>query len=95
MGYRSVPMDRVWKSQTVELKPESRLFVATDGVFDQIGGPREIGYGSLRFASSLARHQHLAIPAQCDAALKDYLDYQGTQHRRDDMSFAGLQLPTA
>lgn len=95
VGYRSVPIDRRWETRTLTLRPGTRLCAATDGIFDQPGGPLRVGYGRRRFADSLGGHAGLPIGAHLAAVMRDFVDYQGTQSRRDDVAIAMLQLPVA
>lgn len=95
LGYRIVPGDRQWPTREVACPPGTRLFISTDGVFDQIGGPRGMGYSATRFLQSLRQHADLPIALQGEAAFRDFAQYQGTQQRRDDLSYVGLQMPSA
>ncbi|MBU3694261.1 MAG: PAS domain S-box protein [Rhodocyclaceae bacterium] len=93
LGYRRVPADRRWETRTLTLGEGMRLFVATDGIFDQPGGLTRVGYGRRRFAASLTAHAELPAAAQLAAVMRDFAEYQGTQSRRDDVAIAVLQLP--
>lgn len=93
IGYRGVPFDRQWETRTVNMSEQTRLFAATDGIFDQPGGPSGVGYGRRRFAGSLAAHASLPVTEQMVAVIRDFREYQGLQARRDDIAVAGLQLP--
>ncbi|MGV2481729.1 UNVERIFIED_CONTAM: serine/threonine protein phosphatase, partial [Salmonella enterica subsp. enterica serovar Weltevreden] len=45
IGYATTPDDAAWSTQVLEVAPGSLLMVATDGVIDQLGGPRQIAHG--------------------------------------------------
>ena len=36
------------ENQTLSLKPGSRVYITTDGIIDQIGGPKQIAFGKKR-----------------------------------------------
>jgi len=93
LGYRTVPLERRWDNREVRCTPDTRLFVATDGIFDQVGGPRGRGFGAVSFARSLQTHIDLPLPQQAEATMHDFEQFQGKQRRRDDIALAGLQLP--
>jgi serine phosphatase RsbU (regulator of sigma subunit) len=93
IGYRRVPLDRHWETRTVNMGAQTRLFAATDGIFDQPGGPSGVGYGRRCFAGSLAAHASLPVTEQMVAVIRDFREYQGLQARRDDIAVAGLQIP--
>lgn len=54
-----------------------------------------MGYSATRFLQSLRQHADLPIALQGEAAFRDFAQYQGTQQRRDDLSYVGLQMPSA
>lgn len=94
LGYRGVPTERRWDNREIRCTPDTRLFVATDGVFDQVGGSRGRGYGAVALARSLQTRVDLPITEQAEGAMHDFEQFQGSQRRRDDVALAGLQLPT-
>lgn len=94
LGYRMIPSDRCWTTREIECTSGTRLFAATDGIFDQIGGPRGMGYSATRFLQSLCRHRDLPIALQGEAAFREFAQYQGAQQRRDDLAYVGLQMPS-
>ena len=87
VGYVDTPFDFSWSNNTVEVAPGSLLFLTTDGLIDQIGGPREIAYGKRRMRDVLLA-QRAAPAAQLNQAmLDDFQAWQGAQPRRDDLTF--------
>lgn len=87
VGYVDSDFDYVWHNQEVVLPPASLVFVSTDGLIDQIGGPRGIALGKRRLRQLLLE-QREKTPAQVNAALLDALRlWQGEHHRRDDLTF--------
>jgi len=93
IGYRRIPIDRTWDTRTLNLNPGTRIFIVTDGIFDQPGINSRVGYGSRRFAQSLQDHSDKTLDEQVVAVVRDFKDYQGDESRRDDISVAALQLP--
>ncbi|MEG0001746.1 MAG: SpoIIE family protein phosphatase [Comamonas sp.] len=87
VGYVDSDFDYVWHNQEVMLYPGSLVFVSTDGLIDQIGGPRGIALGKRR-VRELLLEQREKTPAQVNAAVLDALRlWQGEHHRRDDLTF--------
>ena len=87
VGYVDSEFDYAWQNQQVLLPPGSLVFVSTDGLIDQIGGPRGIALGKRRVREVLLE-QRQNTPSQIDAALLDALRlWQGEHHRRDDLTF--------
>lgn len=86
IGYATTPDDAAWSTQVLEIAPGSLLMVATDGVIDQLGGPRQIAHGRKRLARFL-QEQHDRPAAQACAEFRQaFAQWQGTQRRRDDVS---------
>ena len=57
-------MDYAWENQTLSLKPGSRVYITTDGIIDQIGGPKQIAFGKKRLKN------HHGMRQQIDGAAK-------------------------
>lgn len=92
VGYRSTSADFAWSEQELELAPGRRLFLATDGVCDQIGEEKAIAYGWPRFRASLAELAGRPLAEQSEHTFQAFLNHQGRQARRDDVTLIGLDL---
>ena len=87
VGYVDSEFDYAWHNQEMLLPAASLVFVSTDGLIDQIGGPRGIALGKRRLRELLLEHRDSA-PAAINAALMEALRlWQGEQPRRDDLTF--------
>ena len=87
VGYVDTPFGFSWSAQTVEVAPGSLLFITTDGLVDQIGGPREIAYGKRRIRDVLLAQRAAPSAQLSQALLDDFQAWQGAQPRRDDLTF--------
>jgi len=87
VGYVDSAFDHRWTNQEVLLPPGTLVFITTDGLIDQVGGPRAIALGKRRLRELLYEHRH-GTPAEINQRVLDALrDWQGEQHRRDDLTF--------
>ena len=87
VGYVDSDFDYAWQNQEAILPPGSVGFVSTDGLVDQIGGPRGIAFGKRRVRELLLEHKE-KTPSELNAALLESLRiWQGEHHRRDDLTF--------
>lgn len=87
VGYVDSDPDFTWHNQTVALQASSLVFVTTDGLVDQIGGPKAIAFGKRRIRDVLLTHRD-AKAADINAAMQRELQaWQGEQLRRDDVTF--------
>jgi serine phosphatase RsbU (regulator of sigma subunit) len=89
-GYRATADDQVWETHRVALPAEGALVIATDGVTDQIGGPRALPFGKRRLAATVAgvgTGGSSAVVARIGDALAEW---QGREPRRDDVTVIAL-----
>ena len=86
-GYVDTPLDYQWTNRVLDVAPGSLLFLATDGLTDQIGGPRDIAYGKRRLREHLLAAGDGRAPQLARSLLDDLSGWQGKQPRRDDLTF--------
>eukprot|EP01035_Chromulina_nebulosa_P024548 gene24547-31968_t len=87
VGYMDTEFDFGWTNQELHLPQGSLVFVSTDGLIDQVGGPRAIALGKRR-VRELLLEQRGRTAAQVNQAVLDALRaWQGEHHRRDDLTF--------
>jgi serine phosphatase RsbU (regulator of sigma subunit) len=86
VGYVDSLADYAWTQNAIDVPQGSLLFVSTDGLTDQIGGPRKIAFGKRRALDLiLAQREHPS--SSISANLLDALaTWQGAQARRDDVT---------
>jgi len=92
LGYVDTPEDMQWDNHSMRLAPGAIVFVCTDGVIDQIGGPKHIAFGKQRLRRTLQEHAQLPMAELGRTVMNIHRHYQGTQRRRDDISFFGVRL---
>ena len=63
--------------------------MTTDGLIDQIGGPRGRSFGKRRF-QELLRNTKDTDAEQAEAVRKELAKYQGQQISRDDLTILGF-----
>ena len=93
VGYVDSLAEHAWTLHTVAISPGSLLFISTDGLIDQIGGPRKIAFGKRRALDLIRQHRAQKPSVICDHLQRALADWQGTQIRRDDITlfFARLE----
>jgi len=92
LGYLDTPMDARWTLREIPLRPGTVLVTCTDGLIDQVGGPKNIAFGRRRVREALLRHQDMPMQQLGAALMKDLAVYQGSQFRRDDVTLFGFRL---
>ena len=78
--------------QALQLKAGDRLFMSSDGLFDQSGGEMGYGFGRSRFAAQLRATFSLTLAGQMRALEAALLLYQQGNAQRDDISVVGLHV---
>ena len=91
IGYADTPDDQTWSTQDVPLAQGSLLLIPTDGVIDQIGGPKQIAHGRRRLVQFLAERRNSSANALCADFAEHFSQWQGTQRRRDDVSLLAFR----
>jgi hypothetical protein len=92
VGYHDTPTGHAWTTQRVALRPGDLVVIATDGVFDQLGGPKRIGFGRRRLAQLVGDHRGQPV-ASLPAAFRQAFDaWQGAETRRDDVTLVALAI---
>jgi len=92
LGYADTPGDACWTAKQIELRPGALLLTCTDGLIDQVGGPKSIAFGKRRLRDVLVRHRDLPMPELGATLMRELSDYQGSQLRRDDLTLFGFRL---
>ncbi|TWI67371.1 serine phosphatase RsbU (regulator of sigma subunit) [Pseudoduganella lurida] len=87
VGYGDTPAAHVWPTQRIAMAPGTLLFATTDGLTDQIGGPRDISFGKRRARDLLAGQRGLPAPELATRLQAELAAWQGQQPRRDDVTF--------
>jgi serine phosphatase RsbU (regulator of sigma subunit) len=91
IGYRHLPANTVYRDVEVELCKGTVLYMTTDGLIDQIGGPRGRSFGKKRFSAFIAEQQNRPMAEQAEALRQTLQAYQGDQIRRDDVTVLGFE----
>ena len=86
IGYAETADDQTWTTQHVPLGERSMVVIPTDGVIDQIGGPKQIAHGRRRLMQFMADHRGAQARSLCAAFTASFAEWQGPQRRRDDVS---------
>jgi serine phosphatase RsbU (regulator of sigma subunit) len=86
VGYVDSLADYAWALNAVALPQGSLLFVSTDGLIDQIGGPRKIAFGRRRALEFIVEDRARPLSNICEGLQRALADWQGAQSRRDDVT---------
>jgi PAS domain S-box-containing protein len=90
VGYRRYPKETSFTDFTLPYGAGDSFYMTTDGLIDQIGGPRGRSFGKSRFRQLLRKFQGHPMQIQAEAVRKELAKYQGQQIRRDDLTILGF-----
>jgi len=86
VGYVASEFDYQWGVSPVPMQQGSLMFITTDGLTDQIGGPKRIAFGKRKAFDTLLQHRHQPSAAICEALQRALAHWQAEQSRRDDLT---------
>lgn len=92
LGYVGTPLDTVWANKSITLPVGAMLVATTDGIVDQIGGPKNIAFGKRRIRDTLIAHRNASLSSFAEALLAQLDFYRGEQPRRDDVTLFGVRV---
>jgi serine phosphatase RsbU (regulator of sigma subunit) len=90
LGYRRYPRDTCFSNYTFPFDARDSFYLTTDGLIDQIGGPRGRSFGKRRFKDLLRKLGDAPMREQEISLRKALEKYQGNQLRRDDLTVLGF-----
>ncbi|MEZ5876037.1 MAG: SpoIIE family protein phosphatase, partial [Hyphomicrobiales bacterium] len=90
LGYRRYPPATRFSDTTFPFDSRDSFYLTTDGLIDQIGGPRGRSFGKRRFQDLLRKIQDAPMSVQEESLRKAFERYQGDQLRRDDLTVLGF-----
>ncbi|KDR26451.1 hypothetical protein BG60_23055 [Caballeronia zhejiangensis] len=87
VGYVDSRADYAWNLRAIAAPAGSLIFICTDGLTDQIGGPRNISFGRRRILDVIHAHRGESPWTICERVRQALAHWQGVQPRRDDVTF--------
>lgn len=92
IGYCATPFDVRFTNHEVETRPSQTFYITTDGLIDQIGGPKGRGFSKKRFKHLILEMETVPMNRRADFIKQRLKEYQGKESRRDDVSVIGFSL---
>lgn len=92
LGYRGDTPHSPLPEVKLAINDVAMLVMATDGLFDQPGGPNGRAFGPARMAEAISSHRGSSAAVVADKLHSDFLSWMGTQDRRDDVCALVLGL---
>ncbi|WP_460032904.1 SpoIIE family protein phosphatase [Megalodesulfovibrio paquesii] len=90
IGYREAPQDHAYAEQCLSLEGIAGVHLATDGLFDQVGGEKNLPFGKRRFLKLIAEYGGHPFSAQQAGIWELFESHRGLSARRDDVTVLGF-----
>jgi serine phosphatase RsbU (regulator of sigma subunit) len=92
VGYVNSDLDYQWPISRIAVAPNSLVFITTDGLIDQVGGPKKISLGKRNVFKAIVEHREKPTAEICSALQRTLAGWQQGQTRRDDVTFFCARL---
>ncbi len=92
IGYRGIAADITFTEHQLDLSQETRCYLFTDGMIDQVGGDKTLSFGRRRLFKLIDDVAEQSMSNQATVFLNALQRYQGTENRRDDVTMIGFTL---
>jgi len=92
IGYKRSDVNFQFKDHSLEVKNDLKLYLTSDGYFDQTGGKKGLSFGKKRFRKIIQAYSEKPMADQKEIFLSELSDYQGNHERKDDVTLIGLKL---
>jgi serine phosphatase RsbU (regulator of sigma subunit) len=87
-----VKEETVFASQTVQLQKGDCLYLCTDGLPDQFGGPSAKKFKYRQLEELLVKVSTLSPQEQKEKIDREFINWKGRQEQVDDVSLVGLKV---
>ena len=84
--------ERHFDSTTIKYEEGDLLYLSSDGFQDQIGGPKNKKYKSLRLKEWLNKNSSLKLDDQKQMLLAEHFYWKGGNEQTDDICIVGVRL---
>ncbi|MDR1664649.1 MAG: SpoIIE family protein phosphatase [Clostridiales bacterium] len=75
-----------------EPMPGNKVYIASDGLYDQVGGANKLPFGYNQFRRLILENHHESQSVITDRVWRAFEDYRGEEPRRDDFQLISFQL---
>lgn len=92
LGYIDTPATMTWKNHVTVLDPQTLVCCTTDGLIDQIGGPKNIAFGKRRLRQAILGYHPLPAAEITRLLMLELRTWQGLHSRRDDVALLAFRV---
>ncbi len=90
IGYKKSDLDFDFTNHTIDIEEGMSFYLNTDGMTDQLGGDKRVGFGGRRYRNLLLEHSRLPIEKQKGKIIEAFDNYKGENETQDDITVVGF-----
>lgn len=91
LGYRRYDLGQKFNSQTVNIEAGESFYLWSDGIVDQVGGPKRRGFGKRRLLNIVRDYSRMPMEHQRAQILREFETYSHNESVRDDITLFGFK----
>ncbi len=92
IGYCRTDVDFPFTNQIIIVEEGDVFYLTSDGLIDQIGGPKRRSFGKRRLKQIILDYSRMSMAVQATHIQRAFEEYQHNEERRDDITLVGFQL---
>ena len=92
IGYSNSDIDYIFKEHTIKIDKDTKLYISSDGFWDQLGGEHNFPFGKSKFKSMIQTHHTKPMEEQKDIFLDTLDRYKLDMENNDDITFVAIDI---
>jgi|GEM_PF-1050051 len=92
VGRLSHKNQKKFTSKKWPLEPNDTLYLFTDGIVDQFGGPKTKKFKSVQFKNKLSEIQNMELSIQKNILIRTFDEWKGQNEQIDDILVLGIKI---
>lgn len=92
IGYVNSDLGYNFKLHTINLKKGSCVYLKTDGYTDQLGGEKNLRFGTNRFRQMITDIHQTSFSVQRKEILRNFFEYKKSNEQIDDITVIGFRI---
>jgi serine phosphatase RsbU (regulator of sigma subunit) len=92
IGYHNSDENHEFTEHSIRISGDGCVYVKTDGLTDQLGGEKNIRFGTSRFTKLVTSIQRLPFARQRNEIVTALVEYKGNNEQMDDITVIGFRI---
>jgi len=91
VGFKRTKIDQEYTLHNIEIKENTKLYIATDGIIDQ-EGENDTRYGKKEFERMILRNSNNTMQKQKENIIEIFEEFKSDCEQSDDITIVGLKI---